>query len=137
MRQEIDRERKERENEIRRMKQQNERERIEKENTMRIVKQKEEQIERERMEKENAIQLMLSEVKQKEEHLERERKDKDREIAELKNQLSRASLLTSQVNHGIFLSRFTVMSKVLLYFHSLIMIKIIITHCPSFLTTFG
>ena len=77
MRQEIDRERQERENEIRRMKQQNV---------------------RERMEKENAIQLMLSEVKQKEEQLERERKDKDREIAELKNQLSRASLLTSQVN---------------------------------------
>jgi hypothetical protein len=76
MRQEIDRERKERENTIRRM------------------KQMDEQMERERMEKENAIQLMLNEVKQKEEQLERERKEKDREIAELKNQLSRASLLT-------------------------------------------
>ncbi len=110
MRQENDRERKERENEIRR---------------------KEEQIERERMEKENAIQLMLKEVKQKEEQLERERKDKDREIAELKNQLTRASLLTPKVNHGIFLSRYAVMSTVS------IMIKIIITHSPSFLFTFG
>ena len=72
MRQEVDRERRARENEIRRMR---------------------EQSERERMEKENAIQLMLYEVNQKDEQLERERK----EIADLRDKLSRASL-TPQVN---------------------------------------
>jgi hypothetical protein len=53
-----------------------------------------EEVERERIEKENTIRRM----KQNEEQLERERMEKDREIAELKNQLSQASLLTSQVN---------------------------------------
>jgi hypothetical protein len=90
------------------MKQQNDRERQERESEIRRMKQ---QNVRERMEKENAIQLMLNEVKQREEQL----KEKDREITELRNQFSRASLLTSQVNKGK-LSRFAVMSAVLSIF---------------------
>jgi hypothetical protein len=99
IRQEVDRERNERENAMRQMREQNERERKERENAaMRQMKRLEEQNERERMEKENAIQLMLHEVKRKEEQLARERKEKDQEIAELKNKLSQASLLSPQVN---------------------------------------
>ena len=52
IRREVDRERKEREEELRRMREQTERERMEKENALRQMKQKEEQLERER--KENA-----------------------------------------------------------------------------------
>jgi hypothetical protein len=53
-----------------------------------------EQNERERMEKENALRQM----KQKEEQ-------KDREIAELRNQLSRASLTPQVNNYGIFIGK--------------------------------
>ncbi len=53
-----------------------------------------EEVERERKEKENTIRRM----KQNEEQLERERMEKDQEIADLRDKLSRAASLTSQVN---------------------------------------
>ena len=92
MRQEVDRERRARENEIRRMREQSERERMEKENAIQLmlyeVNQKDEQLERERKEKENALRRMREKEEQNE-----------REIADLRNKLSQASLMTPpQVN---------------------------------------
>ena len=101
MRQEVDRERRKRESEV-------DRERRARENEIRRMR---EQSERERMEKENAIQLMLYEVNQKEEQLERERNEKDRELADLRNKLSQASLMTPpQVKQKSFF-------KQLLFYH--------------------
>ena len=78
--QEIDRERSERENEI-------DRERKARENEIRLMR---EQNERERKEKENALRRM----KEKEEQ-------NEREIADLRNKLSQASLMTpTQVNYN-------------------------------------
>ncbi len=99
MRQEVDRERRARENEIRRMREQSERERMEKENAIQLmlyeVNQKDEQLERERKGKENALRLM------------REKDEKNaREIADLRNKLSQASLMTPPKVNQNFLHSF-------------------------------